>query len=107
MSYTDTYTYSVTDVEVVMRRFSADIIMIATSSGAITEDKARNYAHDIEVLAKAGYLKKVDLTLFTGAREVRAVHYAVSTSASELTMSRPGGVMWPRVLEPYFRIVLS
>ena len=33
MSYTSTatYTYSVTDVEVVMRRFSADIVMIAAS----------------------------------------------------------------------------
>ena len=34
--------------------------MIATSSGAITEDKARTYAHDVEILAKAGYLKSVD-----------------------------------------------
>ena len=41
---TTTYTYSVTDVEIVMRRFTADIVMIATSSGAITEEKARTYA---------------------------------------------------------------
>ena len=104
---TATYTYSVTDIEIVMRRFSADIVMIATSSGAITEDKARTYAHDVEVLAKAGYLKSVDLTLFSGAAEVRAVTYNVNTSSGDLEMNRPGGVMWPRVQSPDFRIVLS
>src|SRR5260221_5954975 len=109
MSYTDidTYTYTVVDVEVVILRFSDHIVRIATSSGAITEDKARDYAHDVEALAKAGYLKKVDLTLFSGAVEVRATHYAVNTSSGDLTMSRPGGVLWPRVADASFRIVLS
>jgi hypothetical protein len=103
---TATYTYSVTDIEIVMRRFSADIVMIATSSGAITEEKARDYAHDVEVLAKGGYLKSVDLTLLSGGAEVRAVTYNVNTSSGNLEMNRPGGVMWPRVQSPYFRIVL-
>ena len=48
---TDTETYSVADIEIVMRRFAADIVMIATSSAAITEGKARDYAHDVELLA--------------------------------------------------------
>ena len=80
--------------------------MIATSTGAITEDKARTYAHDVGVLATAGYLKNVDLTLFSGTTEVRAVTYNVNTSSGDLEMSRPGGVMWPRVQSPDFRIVL-
>src|SRR6478735_9118965 len=100
---TATDTYSVTDVEVVLRRFLADIVMIATSSGAITEPKARDYAHDVEVLAKAGYLLKVDLTLFSSGLEARASSYDVNTSSGDLVMSRPGGVMWPRVLNPDFR----
>lgn len=108
MSYTATasVTYSVTDVEDVMRRFSADIVMIATSSAAITEDKARTYAHDVEALAKEDYLEKVDLTLFSGNLEVRAVTYNVNTAGADLGMSRPGGVLWPRVANPTFRIVL-
>ena len=99
---TATYTYSVTDVEAVMRRFSADIVMMATSSGAITEDKARTYAHDVEVLAKSGYLKSVDLTLLSGAVEVKALDYDVKTSSGDLEMSRPGGVLWPRVTKSGF-----
>jgi hypothetical protein len=56
MAYADTYTetYSIADIEVVMRRFLADIVMMATSSGAVTESRARDYAHDVEALAKAG-----------------------------------------------------
>jgi Bacterial HORMA domain family 1 len=107
MSSTATYTYSVSDIEIVMRRFSADIVMIATSSAAISEERARTYAHDVELLAKGGYLKSVDLTLLSGAVEVRAVTYNVNTSSGDLETSRPGGVMWPRVQSPDFRIVLA
>src|ERR1700730_12935403 len=107
MAYTDTETYSVVDIETVMRRFFADIVMIATSLGAITEATARDYAPDVEALAKAGYLKKVDLTLFSCGVEVSASRYEVNTSSGDLTMSRPGGVLWPRVADADFRIVIS
>jgi len=106
-SATVSHTYSVADVEVVMRRFSADIVMIAQSSQAITEGEAHDYAHDVEALAKKGYLKAVDLTLLSGNVEIRAAKYVVNTAAGGLTTSRPGGVMWPRVAQPFLRIVLS
>jgi hypothetical protein len=108
MTYTDTATdtYTVLDIEIVMRRFLADIVMIAQSSGAITEAKAREYAHDVEVLAKNGYLRKADLTLFSAGQEVAATQYGVNTASGELTMSRPGGVRWPRAVNADFRIVL-
>lgn len=104
---TGTYTYTTTDIETVVRRFTADLVMIAQSSGALTEAEAREYAHDVEVLAKAGYLKAVDLTLFSNATEVRATTYMVDTDSGSLAMNRPGGVLWPRVVSARFRIVLS
>jgi hypothetical protein len=109
MSYAsgDTYTYSVSDIETVFRRFTADLVMIAQSSCAMTETDARGYAHDIEALATAGYLDKVDLTLLSGLVEIRATQYAVDADAGGLVMSRPGGVMWPRVANAELRIVLS
>lgn len=110
MAYTATasmtHTYTTSDIEKVVRRFAADIAMIAQSSGAITEAAAADYAHDVELLAKKGYLKKVDITLLNGTIEVRAAQYVVSTAAGDLTMSRPGGVLWPRVANPDFRIVI-
>lgn len=109
MSYSETtsYTYTVADIETVMRRFSADIVMIAQSSAAITEEKAREYAHDAEMLARNDYLKRIDVTLLSGGVEQRAACYDVNTSSGDLATSRPGGVLWPRVPSPYLRIILS
>ena len=109
MSYTyaATETYSVADIEVVTRRVTADLVMIASSTGAITEEKARSWGHDIEVLAKNGFLKKVDLTLLSFGVEQKAICYKVNVASGDLTMSRPGGVMWPQVPSPELRIVLS
>lgn len=105
-TYSATETYSVADVELVMRRVTADLVMIANSSGAITESKARDYGHDIEQLAKRGYLEKVDVTLLSGVVEQQATTYIVNTDAAGFATSRPGGVMWPKVPDPYLRIIL-
>lgn len=109
MSYTyaSTETYSVADIEIVMRRVTADLVMIASSTKAITEAKARDWGHDIEVLAKNGYLKTVDLTLLSFGVERKATRFEVSTASGEMMMSRPGGVMWPQLPSSQLRIVLS
>lgn len=101
------YSWTTADIGTVVNRFRADILMIAQSSVAITEALALEYAHDVEVLAKEGYLESVDLTLFSKGAEVRAVRYDVETEAGDLTMSRPGGVRWPKVTNPEFRIILT
>ena len=100
-------TYTVVDIENVVRRVKADLIMIADSTGGWTPDKARDYADDIEVLAKAGYLEYVDVTLFSNGIEIKAVRFDVDTDAGSLSSSRPGGVLWPKVAGPYLRIVLG
>lgn len=105
-TFSATETHSVADVEIVMRRVTADLVMIAASTGAITEEKARSWAHDIELLSKNGYLRMVDLTLFSNGIEQKATSFTVNTASGELTMSRPGGVMWPKVPNPDLRIVL-
>lgn len=103
---TGTYTYSIADVEAVCRRFTADLVMIAQSSGAMTEAEARDHAYDIEALAKKGYLRQVDVTLLSYFIEQRATRYTVNTESGDLTTSRPGGVLWPRVTNPSLRIVV-
>jgi hypothetical protein len=109
-SITATNTYTAADIENVVRRVTADLRMIAQSSGAITEAQATQYGEDIELLAKKGYLYSVDVTLLSGGEfgvEEKAVRYTVNTSAGDLTSSRPGGTLWPHVTNPYLRIVLS
>jgi len=100
-------TYTTTDVENVVRRVRADLAMIASSTGAWTPQEADDYAHDIEVLAKAGFLAWVDVTLLENGMELKAVRFFVDTDAGTLTTSRPGGVLWPRVTGASLRIVIS
>lgn len=109
MAYSTTFseTYSTVDVENVMRNLKTDLLMIAESTRAISLAEACDYAADFELLAKGAYLEYVDVTLFDGFCEVRAVRYTVTTKAGDLTASRPGGVLWPRVSNPYVRIVIG
>jgi hypothetical protein len=100
-------TYTTTDIENVVRRMRADLAMIADSTKAWTPQQAADYAYDIEVLAKAGYLAWVDLTLFQYSIELKAVRFDVDTDAGALTTSRPGGVMWPCVSGAKLRIVIG
>ncbi len=109
MSYsaTRTETYSTVDIENVFRRFTTDLRMIADSSGAMTRAEAEEYGHDVELLAKNDYLKFVDVTLFANGEEVKAVRYTVNTAAGDLTPSRPGGVLWPRLLGARLSVVVG
>ena len=104
---TATATYTTVDIENVVRRMKADLAMIADSTGAWTAATAADYAHDIELLAKKGYLAWVDVTLFSGAAEIKAVRYDVDADAGSLSTSRPGGVLWPKVLWPRLRIIIG
>jgi hypothetical protein len=103
---TATATYTVLDIERVVRRVKADLVMIADSTGGWTPAEAQNYAHDVEVLATAGYLRHVDVTLLSHGVEVIAARFEVDTDAGGLTCSRPGGVLWPKVAGPFLRIIL-
>ncbi len=102
-----TATYTVLDIEKVVRRVKADLVMIADSTGGWTPETAGHYAHDVEVLATAGYLKYVDVTLLSQGVEAKAARFDVDTDAGGLTCSRPGGVLWPKVPGPFLRIVLG
>lgn len=93
-TYTSTSTYTVADIEKVMRSVKADLVMIANSTKAMTPEKAIEYAHDIELLAKQGHLKFVDVTLMQNNSELRAVKYEFKNEGVTET-GRPGGVLWP------------
>ena len=105
VAHTYTQTYTISDIETVMRRFKSDLLMIAQSSRALLESDAQNYANDIELFAKEGVLSFVDITLLDGMVEVEAARYTVNTS-NNLSTDRPGGVMWPRVENPRLRVVV-
>lgn len=105
-SNTVTTSYTAIDVEKVVRSIQADFIMIASSTRAMTIDKAKEYAYDIELLLKNNYLSKVDVTLMSPSEvELTAIQYDFKTENATGT-SRPGGVMWPNMPNGRVRIVL-
>ena len=106
-SSTKTFTFTQEDGANVVRRFTSDLRMIAESSKSMTEAKAAQYGHDVEYLAQRGYLKMVDVTLLSAGAEVKAVQYVVQIGSNDLTPSKPGGVLWPEVSQPFLRIILS
>ena len=106
-SSTKTFTFTQEDVAKVVRRFTSDLRMIAESSKSMTEAKAAQYGHDVEYLAQRGYLKMVDVTLLSAGAEVKAAQYVVLLGSNDLTTSKPGGVLWPEVSQPFLRIILS
>lgn len=106
-SYTKSSSYTIADIEKVVRRFSTDLLMIAESTNAITKDRAKSIAHDVECLIKNDYLKSIDITLLDAfGNELRAVKYHVKTDAGSLGCSRPGGVLWPKTPDGEIRIVV-
>lgn len=106
-SATVSATFTVTDIEKVVRRVKADFLMIAESTGGWTVTEAQNYVHDIELLTKEGYLSYADLTLLSDGAEVKASRFNVNEDASGLTGARPGDAMWPKVSNPKLRLVLG
>jgi hypothetical protein len=104
---TKTATYTDADVAKCMTSVRADLMMIGDSTGGLSEQEARDYADDIEVLAKAGYLEWVDVTLLSYGVEQRAARFTPSADASGWTSSRPGGVRWPRVAGAEVRVVIK
>lgn len=108
-SNTSTYssTYTQADVEKVMLNIKADLIMIAESSKALPRANAENYAHDIEMAAKNGYLTGVDVTLLDKyGTEIKAVKYFFKTGEDATGTSRPGGVRWPETPNGNIRVLL-
>lgn len=104
---TRTETYSVADIETVMRRVKMDLMMIASSTGAVTEERAKDWAHDIELLAKGGYLKSVDVTILSNGQELKATRFTIDSESGTLSDERPGDSLWPRCPDGHLRIVLS
>ena len=105
---TETASFTRTDISTVVRRFTADLKMMGSSSGTLSERKADDYGHDVETFAAAGYVMFVDVTLLNAfGDEVRAARYTVDEDTGSLKSSRPGGVMWPSTPGGGIRLVLK
>lgn len=100
------HTYSVADVENVVRNFAADVRMIAESSGAWSRNYVDLLVEDVSYLAKRKYIELIDITLLVGNVEEKAARYTVNENSGELEANRPGGVRWPRLVGARLRMIV-
>jgi hypothetical protein len=101
-------TYSTVDVGKVVDQFTADFHMLGASTGLASEQRARDVGHDVKLMAKRGYIDRVDIVLLNVAgKEIRAAKYSVSTDAGLWTTDRPGNNLWPRQVGGSLRVVVS
>lgn len=106
-SYTSTGTSTFTqDVQNVVRKFKADLRGFAESTGSMTRDHADDISHDVETLCLAGYLKEVQVLLFSGDHKQRATTYHINSQNERRDTDRPGSAIWPRVANPRITVIL-
>jgi hypothetical protein len=107
-TYTQSSTYTTTDVGKVVDRFTADYHMIAQATGLAHRGYVVDVAHDIKELAKGHYLAAASIVLRNASGAiVRANKYTVSTDASGWSSDRPGDNLWPRQITGTLDVVVS
>jgi len=96
-TFTQTTTYTVSDVARVMNCFAADFDMFAQSTGCCTRENVKAVTADVTAMAKAGYLTEVNLSLVpaSGGSPIRAAKYEVKADGSLSNGAMPGKSLWP------------
>lgn len=103
-----TRTFTVVDIRRVVDRFGADYDMIIQATGLRSQGHADDVIADVKAFAEAGYLARVDVVLQNArGQTVRAARYEVSKHAHGWTGDRPGGCLWPRLLDGCLSVVVS
>jgi hypothetical protein len=107
-TYTQSSTYTITDVGKVVDRFASDFHMIAQATGLSSRDRVINTAHDVKLMAQRNYIDEINIVLCNSSGGVvRAHKYTVSTDASGWTCDRPGNNLWPRQIGGGLYVVVS
>ena len=95
-SYTQSTTYTAGDVARVLNSFAADFDMFAQSSGCRSRESVKTITADVVAMAKAGYLREVNLYLKTSLGvTIKAAKYEVKADGSLSNNATPGNSLWP------------
>lgn len=94
------------DVQNVVRKFKADLRGFAESTAGMTRDHADDISYDVETLCLGGYLKEVQVVLFSGQQKQRATTYLINSQNERRVTDRPGAAIWPKVYNPHLTVIL-
>lgn len=107
-TYTQTQTYTRTDIRRVLSSFAADFAMIGQSTGLRSREDVDSLVNDLIGFAEGKYLQVINLILWdASSRKLRAAKYIVSTSANEWTNERPKNNLWPRTPNGKLQVIAT
>lgn len=90
-TFTNTGTYTVTDIRKTFEGFSADFRMIAMRTGKKTTIEVDSLVNDIMIWAEAKYLNYVDITLLNSENKpIKAVRFRVDENGKANQSDRAG-----------------
>lgn len=106
-TYTNTRTYTKTDVRKVLENFAADLEMLALRTQAMDSSYARKCADDVTLMALEDCIESFHVQLRDSGRNlVRAYKYSVNKNMS-LDSQRPGGNRWPCLPDGELCVIIS
>lgn len=108
-TYTNTGTYTITDIKKTFEGFSADFRMIATRTGKKTMLEVENFINDIMIWAETKNLDYIDITLLNTAKKpLKAVRYRVDENGKANQSDRAGNNNdWQNLPNTELRVVVN
>lgn len=107
-TFSESYSYTVTDVGKVFDQVRADFHMASQSTRLWSDSFVAAIVDDLKQYASYGYLDLVAIYLRDDSgRPLRAATYAISESAASWTASRPGNMLWPSIPGTSLRVTIG
>jgi hypothetical protein len=108
-TYTNTGTYTVTDIRKTFEGFSADFRMIATRTGKRTMTEVESFINDILIWAETKNLDYVDIALIdSNKKPIKAVRYRVDENGKANQSDRAGNNNdWQNLSNTELRVVVN
>lgn len=108
-TFTNTGTYTVTDIRKTFEGFNADFRMIAARTGKRTNSEVDAFVNDVMIWAETKYLDYVDITLLdSNKKPIKAVRYRVDENGKANQSDRAGNNNdWQNLLNTELRIVVN
>jgi hypothetical protein len=108
-TFTNTGTYTVTDIRKTFEGFNADFRMIAARTGKKTISEVDALVNDIMIWAEMKYLDYIDIALLNSTKQpVKAVRYRVDENGKANQSDRAGNNNdWQNIYNSELRIVVN
>jgi hypothetical protein len=108
-TYTNTGTYTLTDIKKTFEGFSADFRMIATRTGKRTISEVEAFINDIMIWAETKNLDYIDIALLNAElKPLKAVRYSVDENGKANQSDRAGNNNdWQNLPNTDLRVVVN